>query len=211
MTERKPSGEETSDLLPGESEVQMSTQAMKAFAHPLRMAMFSYLTDHGSATATTLAEHLNESTGQTSYHLRQLEKHGLVEEDTEKGTGRERWWKSTGFSIRSAIAIKDPANRPALSAMMKHQLEERMSTLATWMRNIDQQPAEWIEGSLDNTSTATMNPEESKAMMTELMEVIGRYTQGAEERIKNSGESPEDRRVRLYLSILPLPDLDTES
>lgn len=210
MTKNKPSSKNDPNPVPGASD-ELSTQAMKAFAHPLRMAMFSYLTDHGSATATTLAKHLNESTGQTSYHLRQLEKHGLVEEDAEKGTGRERWWKSTGFSVRSAITLKDPANRPALNAMMNHQLEERMSTLATWMRTIEEYPEAWIDASVDNTSTAMMSPEESRAMMLELMEVIAKHTDEAAERIKDSGESPEDRRVRLYLSILPLPGLGAGS
>lgn len=33
--------------------------------------MLEYLRGHEKATSTTLAKHLGESTGQTSYHLRQ--------------------------------------------------------------------------------------------------------------------------------------------
>jgi DNA-binding transcriptional ArsR family regulator len=73
------------------------------------MAMYAYLTDHGSATATSLARALDESTGQTSYHLRQLERHGLVEEDAGRGTGRERLWKSVGFRLDAEDFARDDA------------------------------------------------------------------------------------------------------
>ncbi|MBK0296654.1 helix-turn-helix transcriptional regulator, partial [Bacillus sp. S34] len=54
--------------------------SMKALNHPLRTELFNELAAHGPATATTLAERVGESTGSTSYHLRQLEKHGFIEE-----------------------------------------------------------------------------------------------------------------------------------
>lgn len=203
MDERKTLDQNEQAALPGEAQ-QLGTKAMKAFAHPLRMAMYSYLNNHGTATATTLAKHLGESTGQTSYHLRQLEKHGLVADDTGKGTGRERWWRATGFSTRELF--KDPANQPALSAIMKHQLDERMTTIADWIRRLDDEPQEWIDASVDSSTTTTMNAEETHAMMVELMRVITAHTDEAAQRIKNSGESPGDRRVKLYLSVLPLED-----
>ena len=44
----------------------------------------------GPATATALAEMLGTNTGATSYHLRQLAEVGLVAEDPDLGTGRQR-------------------------------------------------------------------------------------------------------------------------
>ncbi|WP_120004230.1 winged helix-turn-helix domain-containing protein [Nesterenkonia muleiensis] len=210
MNERKPSGEEKYETLPGEAELQMDTKAMKAFAHPLRMAMFTYLNDRGSATATTLATHLGESTGQTSYHLRQLEKHGLVSEDTEKGTGRERWWKPMGFSVRRAATFQDPANRPALDTLMEHQLHERSEALRGWLSRMGSEPEEWMHASLMSSSTATMTSSESHAMITELMQVIDKHTDAAKGRVETEGEGQGDRRVRLYISAFPLQDPDQD-
>jgi hypothetical protein len=36
---------------------------------------------------------LGANTGTTSYHLRQLEKYGFIEEIPERSSGRERWWR----------------------------------------------------------------------------------------------------------------------
>ena len=104
--------------------------AMKAFAHPLRMAMYDYLNDHGAATATMLARHTGESTGQTSYHLRQLERHGFVTEDVGRGTGRERWWRAVGFRMRGVELARDSATRPAVASMLRNQVNHQAATLA---------------------------------------------------------------------------------
>lgn len=190
--------------LPGEADLQLDAKTMKAFAHPLRMAMYSYLTDQGSATATELAKALDESTGQTSYHLRQLEKHGLVEEDPDRGTGRERWWKPAGFSLRAELVQGDPSQMPMAQTVLRHQLQDRFETLRRWMMGVMEEPRHWVEASVDSTATSTMTAEEMREMRDELMQVIERRTDAAAERLKTSGPSEDDRRVRVYLSVLPL-------
>ena len=52
----------------------------KAMSHPLRREMLRHLREHGTASSTTLAEALAESTGTTSYHLRVLADAGVIEE-----------------------------------------------------------------------------------------------------------------------------------
>jgi DNA-binding transcriptional ArsR family regulator len=67
-------------------------RAVRALAHPLRLRLLDELRFGGPATATLLAQRVGESTGATSYHLRQLHRHGYVE-DAEPRGGRERWWR----------------------------------------------------------------------------------------------------------------------
>jgi DNA-binding transcriptional ArsR family regulator len=76
--------------------VELSDLAtLKAFAHPRRQRMFEHLTAHGPATSATLARALGLNTGSTSYHLRELARHGFVEETGEvAGHSRERWWRA---------------------------------------------------------------------------------------------------------------------
>ncbi len=69
-------------------------EGLKALSHPGRLRMLGLLRSEGSATATTLAARLGLNSGATSYHLRQLEKHGFVVEDTERGNARDRWWRA---------------------------------------------------------------------------------------------------------------------
>ncbi len=68
--------------------------ALKALSHPARLRMLGLLRTEGPATSTTLARRLGLNTGATSYHLRQLAQHGFVEDDTERGNGRDRWWRA---------------------------------------------------------------------------------------------------------------------
>ena len=71
---------------------ELTGREIRALAHPLRIRMLELLREE-PATASILARRLDESTGATSYHLRELERFGFIEEDTERGTGRERWWR----------------------------------------------------------------------------------------------------------------------
>jgi DNA-binding transcriptional ArsR family regulator len=161
--------------LPGVSPRKVDARAMKAFAHPLRMSIYAHLTDVGSATATALAKHLDESTGQTSYHLRQLEKHGFVEEDTGRGSGRERWWKPIGFAVPTYDLAQDEANKPAVQAMLQASLNQRAAALARWLSVETHEKREWIEASIDSTSTRELTAAQTRALTEELMTVIDRH------------------------------------
>ncbi|MEO9248748.1 helix-turn-helix domain-containing protein [Citricoccus nitrophenolicus] len=189
---------------PLRAERSMDVQTMKAFAHPLRMAMYSRLTDVGSATATALAQHLQESTGQTSYHLRQLEKLGLVEEDTSRGSGRERWWKPLGYRMHVEELGQDAANLRVMTSVLHEGLRRRMEAISAYLDVAPREPREWVDASVDTTTTMTMTLEQTRALSEELMEVIARHR----EALGSSGNSPaeeaESRRVRLYLSLFPL-------
>lgn len=71
----------------------MNVQTARGLAHPLRLQLVAALRHSASGTATSLAAQLHVSTGATSYHLRQLARHGLVTEVSRPG--RERWWRLT--------------------------------------------------------------------------------------------------------------------
>jgi predicted ArsR family transcriptional regulator len=65
-------------------------EVLKSLAHPRRQRIIEYLAMHGPATSASLARALGLNTGATSYHLRELAKHGFVEDVPEKAHGRER-------------------------------------------------------------------------------------------------------------------------
>src|SRR3954471_4188633 len=83
------------DDTPLEPAVQVTdVRALRALAHPLRNRLLGYLRLHGPATASQLGRVVGESSGSTSYHLRQLAEYGFVEEVEGRGTARERWWRA---------------------------------------------------------------------------------------------------------------------
>ena len=58
-------------------------RALRAYAHPIRMALLSLLRREGPHTATEAAAVIGESVASCSFHLRQLAKYGLIEEEPD--------------------------------------------------------------------------------------------------------------------------------
>nr|WP_229897799.1 winged helix-turn-helix domain-containing protein [Streptomyces finlayi] len=58
----------------------------------MRIALLDLLAEVGTLTSTQAAVRLGESSGLCSFHLRQLARHGLIEEAPHKG-GRARPWR----------------------------------------------------------------------------------------------------------------------
>ncbi len=176
----------------------LGSEALKAFAHPLRMSLYAELQRRGPATASQLARALGESSGQTSYHLRQLERHGFVEDDPGHAGGRERWWRPVGFRLTDPELLHDPATEPMVGAVIGQVIAERTATLTAWFEHLD---AELGDGTGQlSTSTMELTTEEADALTTELLELIERYSGSA----KNRERPSEARRYRVYLDVIPL-------
>lgn len=88
------------------SSITPDIAGLRALSHPVRLRMLTLLRGEGPATATTLAQRLALNTGATSYHLRQLAQHGFIEEDTERGNARDRWWRAAHSSTRTDFREK---------------------------------------------------------------------------------------------------------
>ncbi|MBO3101988.1 winged helix-turn-helix domain-containing protein [Cellulomonas fengjieae] len=177
-------------------------EELKALAHPLRMAMYDYLAEHGSATASQLARHLGESSGQTSYHLRQLEKHGFVEDDPAHQRGRDRWWRAVGYSVDGGDMLRDPRTAEAASALLQGVVAERAQVLGRWMAEGD--TPQWEEASLNDRSTADLTLDEMREVVHGVQAIIDGAVRRARER-KAAGDTEGRRRVRIYFDALPLP------
>jgi DNA-binding MarR family transcriptional regulator len=105
---------------------------LKALSHPLRRQILHRLRTYGPATSTTIGEVLGANTGTTSYHLRQLEKYGFIEEIPERSTGRERWWRraESARDVRMpAPETLAPEDRPVLAELLRLGHAEDMELL----------------------------------------------------------------------------------
>lgn len=77
------------------SSIRLDARSLRGLAHPVRLKVLGRLREGGPSTATALARELGESSGVTSYHLRQLAAYGFVVEDTTaRASRRERWWRA---------------------------------------------------------------------------------------------------------------------
>ncbi|WP_176761623.1 winged helix-turn-helix domain-containing protein [Tessaracoccus oleiagri] len=188
-------------------ERSVSAAALKAFAHPLRMAMYEYLGDHGPATSATLARVTGESTGQTSYHLRQLAKHGFISEVPGRGTARERFWKSEGFSFDLDVFDEAPGaeTRTAVDIVQRQLVEQRVHRLLEWIDRQAGEEREWIEASISSDVTVRMTAPELQELQLALAEVTHDHVKRARARRDEVADEPGVRVVKLYTLGFPLP------
>src|SRR4051794_5925950 len=87
-------------------------QAMRALAHPVRLAVLTFLQHNGPATATQLSPHVRATPSVTSWHLRHLATFGLVTDadpDEVPGDRRQRWWKAAARGSSVELADGDEA------------------------------------------------------------------------------------------------------
>lgn len=177
--------------------------ALRALAHPLRVQLFNLLSFHGPATATTLAVQVGESSGSTSYHLRQLERHGLVREDPARGNARDRWWERVpGPVLIGSPDEQDPATRSAqylvareLNRAQDHELDEYLR------RGEDELPADWVRAASIGAAALRLTSVELGELARDIDAVVDRY------RDRGPGSArPGTRPVQVAYRAFPLID-----
>jgi hypothetical protein len=138
-----------------------------------------------------------------SYHLRQLERSGLVRENTSRGKGRERWWER----VPGSISVPEPRDFPAGSAeRLATQLVEdewnrgREAVFHEFVREGESVfGPEWLDVTSFDTINLRLTPEQLHQLVTEIDEVLWRYI-GA----YKTTPSPGSRPVQIQLNAFPL-------
>jgi DNA-binding transcriptional ArsR family regulator len=177
---------------------------LKALAHPLRTQLLDLLSQYGPSTASRLGERLGESSGATSYHLRQLAKHELVREVTGKGTARERWWERVPVGITlDARAVGDsPSARAAADTITRQWQSTREALLADFLyRGVAELPTEWQDASVVASSNLRLTAEQLQRFAVDIAERIGALA----EEYRNQ-QVPGARPVQIQFNAFPLID-----
>ncbi|MFG3657232.1 ArsR/SmtB family transcription factor [Streptomyces sp. NPDC047706] len=177
----------------------LDARSLRGLAHPLRMQLLRALRQDGPATASLLAERLGESSGATSYHLRQLAAHGFVEDAPEHGKGRERWWRAAdaGISFDSGLlAGADPATRGAADTFLHEIASTHARELATWVgTREDWQPA-WAQATDMSDWTLRLTPDRARELIGRMHELLEDY--------RDEEDAPGAERVRVHTHTFPI-------
>lgn len=158
--------------------VQLDPRNLRGLAHPLRIRLLGALREFGPATASGLGQRLGESSGATSYHLRQLAEYGFVEEEHGRGTARERWWRAAHDSTRLEGAerfTRDPETRGAWDLFLHELATIHTQQLSTAIGEMHLLSPEWVESSTISDFRLRLTAEESGAMLREVEAVLERY------------------------------------
>ncbi|WP_445401445.1 ArsR/SmtB family transcription factor [Streptomyces sp. LE64] len=179
----------------------LDARTLRGLAHPLRMALLGALRRGGPATASQLAGKLGESSGATSYHLRQLAVYGFVEDAPEQGRGRERWWRAvdegTDFG-HELMQDTDPETRGAASVFLHEIANIHSRELTTWIATREDWSEEWARATDLSDFTLRLTPEESRELSERMHALLAEYRPATTE----DTDAATDR-VRVHLHLFP--------
>ncbi|MGW6567466.1 helix-turn-helix domain-containing protein [Streptomyces sp. NPDC054975] len=178
----------------------LDPRSLRGLAHPLRIQLLRALRRHGPATASQLAERLGESSGATSYHLRQLAVHGFVEDDPTRGKGRERWWKAaqegTTFD-ESLYRNRDPEVQGAVEVYLHEIATIHTQELNTYLGTRHDWDENWLGASDMSDFTLRLPPAALRELSDKVHELIDSYRDSA------ASQAPDANRVRVHLHAFP--------
>jgi DNA-binding transcriptional ArsR family regulator len=165
----------------------LDAKSLKALAHPIRVQLLGLLRQDGPSTATALAARLGESSGTTSYHLRQLAGVNLVTEDESRGNARERWWRAAQDSteLHAEDWTDDPDVKPALDAYMSAVLTSYMRRAHAYLDEADTWPKKWSRVSELSDYGLSLTAAELARLSEQVHELLRSY-----QREPRKGDSP---------------------
>jgi DNA-binding transcriptional ArsR family regulator len=192
--------------------VENDPRKLRGLAHPLRLRILGLLRSGGPSTATRLAEELGESSGATSYHLRQLATYGFVVPDEEREhRGKERWWRSAAryTELPRAEAREGQEGAEgflrALAADFYREMEEFLDTL-------HQLPPEWDEGWTLSDRFLRITPDEAHRLRLEFKDVIERFRRNSpagDQEPPDGAQEPPDGAQLVLVQVQILPKVGT--
>ncbi|MDA0637567.1 helix-turn-helix domain-containing protein [Nonomuraea sp. MCN248] len=185
--------------------------ALKSFAHPLRLRLYELLEERGPATATQLAGLVGENTGATSYHLRELARHRMIEVVPGMGRGKEKYWRVTPGGFSYGDADPDPEAARALEFLLDDLVRQRGAELSRWREEERDTPQEWVRASGLGRRALRLTPEETTAMRDAVFAVLEDYRALSDSRLPASAADPGFGHVVVHFDVFPVrADRDPE-
>ena len=171
-------------------------RALRALAHPLRVKLLGLLRLEGPMTASEAGRRVGESSGSASYHLRQLERYGLVEE-AEGGTGRRRPWRATALYTSWPNVANTPELAEAAGAFERFVVAGYVERLERWIERRRGEPVDWQEAAVFGDSLLYLTVDELAGLRDALQALADPYL----ERIGSSDRRPPGTRPVKFLQI----------
>jgi DNA-binding transcriptional ArsR family regulator len=186
-------------------------RAMRALAHPMRLALLEALVHAGTLTATQASEALGESPANCAFHLRTLAKYGFVEE-AGGGQGRERPWRRTHTGLNISSDQDDPGAALAAEELAQFWLNTQLERARNAMSMRASWPAEWKHNGLGESQYMVyVTPDEMREFADDISALFHRYFDRVDHPERRPADSlPIEVAVfsypLLHLAARPWPD-----
>jgi len=163
---------------------------LKALAHPVRMSIIEQLIVFGPLTATEVADRIDESPANCSWHLRKLAEHGFVEE-AGGGTGRARPWRAAARGLSWSEQDTSGTGQLAGEALTAMLVEREVARYAHARRWLGEDDPGWQEAAGSAQGAMWVTEEE----LAELGEGLRQLATGFMERLYDPELRPPGSRL----------------
>jgi DNA-binding transcriptional ArsR family regulator len=174
-------------------------RAMRALAHPVRLALLERLQRFGPATASQLSPHVGATPSVASWHLRHLAGFGLVG-DAEPGTDRrERRWEAVAKGFRFGTDTGGAEGRAAALLLYGQMVLQASDVPLRWAaETAPGLEPEWQDQSGLANTRIVVTPEEVARISAAMEALLAPYV------LRDPGDAPAGSRgVRYLLYALP--------
>lgn len=178
---------------------------LRAIAHPTRNRILGELGASGPLRAADIARELGIPANRASFHLRQLAKYGLIEEDASAARDkRDRVWRLSGsadLDVNLGAIEAEPGGR-AVSKVFRRSAQ-------SWGHHIvdcalsDERPADTYRSTSENALKLTKD--EARELGVALQAVIEEWSART-----RAEPAPERRTYLLYSVLQPYPDVEPD-
>jgi DNA-binding transcriptional ArsR family regulator len=175
-------------------------RAMRALAHPARIAILQHLVADGPATATECAEIAGLSPSACSYHLRALARHGFVQEDAGSAAdGRHRPWRARVVALSFGDDPDQPEAVKTAGRLLLESLHARFEEVrAEYLDREADYPPEWRAAAGLHQDILHVTPDELAEVRSRVQHVLSQYR-----RLDASDRPPGSRRVHVIFDLTP--------
>jgi DNA-binding transcriptional ArsR family regulator len=183
-------------------------KALRALAHPDRVAILQLLMAGGVRTATECAEAVGASPSACSYHLRELERFGfVVRDEVEAGDRRTRPWKAAaiGFSLGRRLSQEPATGRAVFAALREADRLENDRMARLFVERADELPSEWQDAASFATFELAVTPTELRELTAAIDGLLRPYRVGARSSVLD-GADPAVRPVHVVVQAFPRMD-----
>jgi DNA-binding transcriptional ArsR family regulator len=175
---------------------------LRAIAHPTRNRILGELGAAGPLRATDIARELDIPANPASFHLRQLAKYGLIEEDAAAARDRrDRVWRLSGdgeLDVNLGAIEATPGGKAAAGVFRRsaqswghHVVDSALS---------DERPPETYRSTSEHSIKLTKD--EARELSEALRDLVDEWAERT-----RAGGAPDRRTYLLYSVLQPYPDV----
>ena len=175
-------------------------RAIRALAHPARLAIIEALMPGEELTATECASLTGLSPSATSYHLKALARWGIVEAGRARKDGRDRPWKASGRSIEVSSEAKQDTVL-AETAVFEVFLDRNRVLATEFLAQQAGEPAQWRDAMELANGDYWLTAGELAKISRAMRDVLEPY-----EHRRPGARPDQSRRVRIARLVVPRRD-----